>query len=148
MVDTQINEAAITAAPVHEVMRVAIVGSGPSGFYAAESLQKQVPGVAIDMFERLHAPYGLVRYGVAPDHAKLKQVTRVFDTVAAKPGFRWFGQVTLGRDISLQDLRLRYDAVIIATGAQGRRSLGIAGDDLPGSYSAADFVAWYNGHPD
>ena len=148
MVDTQINEAAITAAPVHEVMRVAIVGSGPSGFYAAESLQKQVPGVAIDMFERLHAPYGLVRYGVAPDHAKLKQVTRVFDTVAAKPGFRWFGQVTLGRDISLQDLRLRYDAVIIATGAQGRRSLGLAGDDLPGSYSAADFVAWYNGHPD
>lgn len=148
MVDTQINGAASTAASVDKVMRVAIVGSGPSGFYAAESLQKQVPGVAIDMFERLHAPYGLVRYGVAPDHAKLKQVTRVFDTVAAKPGFRWFGQVTLGRDISLQDLRLRYHAVIIATGAQGRRSLGISGDDLPGSYSAADFVAWYNGHPD
>ena len=129
-------------------MRVAIVGSGPSGFYAAEAVQKKVPGVSIDMFERLHAPYGLVRYGVAPDHEKLKSVTRVFDMVARKPGLRWFGQVELGRDVQLEDLRQRYHAVVLATGAQDSRKLGIPGDDMPGSYNAADFVAWYNGHPD
>ncbi|SDH78387.1 ferredoxin--NADP+ reductase [Variovorax sp. OV700] len=129
-------------------MRIAIIGSGPSGFYAAEAVQKKVPGVAIDMFERLHAPYGLVRYGVAPDHEKLKSVTKVFDMVAGKPGLRWFGQVELGRDIQLEDLTRRYHAVVLATGAQASRRLGIPGDDKPGSYNAADFVAWYNGHPD
>ena len=160
MMDAQKIGAATSACPAGEALpatapqampdhlRVAIVGSGPSGFYAAESLQKHIPGVAIDMFERLHAPYGLVRYGVAPDHAKLKMVTKVFDLVAGRPGFRWFGQVELGRDVSLQELQQRYHAVVLATGAQGRRSLGVVGDDLPGSYSAADFVAWYNGHPD
>ena len=129
-------------------MRIAIIGSGPSGFYAAEAMQKKVPGVAIDMFERLHAPYGLVRYGVAPDHEKLKAVTKVFDMVAAKPGLRWFGQVELGRDIHLEDLTRRYHAVVLATGAQASKRLGVPGDDKPGSYNAADFVAWYNGHPD
>ena len=96
-------------------MRVAIVGSGPSGFYAADAVQKKVPGASIDMFERLHAPYGLVRYGVAPDHEKLKSVSRVFDMVAGKPGLRWFGQVELGRDVQLEELQQRYHAVVIAT---------------------------------
>lgn len=129
-------------------IRVAIVGSGPSGFYAAEAVHKKIPGVAIDMFERLHAPYGLVRYGVAPDHEKLKSVTKVFDMIAGKSGLRWFGQVELGRDVQLEDLTQRYHAVVLATGAQASRRLGIPGDDKPGSYNAADFVAWYNGHPD
>ncbi|MBT2324337.1 FAD-dependent oxidoreductase [Variovorax paradoxus] len=129
-------------------MRIAIVGSGPSGFYAAEAVQKKVPGVSIDMFERLHAPYGLVRYGVAPDHEKLKSVTKVFDMVAGKSGLRWFGQVELGRHVQLEELQQRYHAVVLATGAQGSKKLGVPGDDKPGSYNAADFVAWYNGHPD
>ena len=129
-------------------LRVAIVGSGPAGFYAAEALQKAAPGIAIDMYERLPTPYGLVRGGVAPDHPRIKSVTRVFDRIAAQPGFRFFGNVQIGEALSAPELRLHYDAVIHAFGAASDRHLGIPGEDLAGSHSATEFVGWYNGHPD
>lgn len=130
-------------------MRVAIVGAGPSGFYAAGSLlqQKQVH-VRVDMFDRLPAPFGLVRYGVAPDHQKIKSVTKVYERTAADARFRFFGHVNFGTDITHADLRRHYDQVIYAVGAQSDRRLGIPGEDLRGSISATEFVAWYNGHPD
>lgn len=129
-------------------VRVAIVGSGPSGFYAAEALLKAEPVVTVDMFERLPSPFGLVRLGVAPDHQKIKNVTKIYDRIAAKPGFEYFGNVEYGRDLTMADLREHYDAVIFASGAPSDRNLGIPGEDLPGSYAATEFVAWYNGHPD
>ena len=130
-------------------LRVAIIGAGPTGFYTAEHLLKQKGLVAeIDMFERLPTPFGLVRGGVAPDHQKIKSVTKVFDRTAADPRFRFFGNVTLGRDIMLDDLRAHYHQIVFTTGAQTDRSLGIPGEDLSGSYAATEFVAWYNGHPD
>ena len=130
-------------------LRVAVVGSGPAAFYVAEDLQKRLgEGASIDMFERLPAPHGLVRYGVAPDHQKIKNVTKVFDRVAAKPGFRFFGNVCYGTHLSLQDLERHYHALCFATGAQTDRRLGIPGEDLEGSHPATEFVAWYNGHPD
>ncbi|HEX5635200.1 MAG TPA: FAD-dependent oxidoreductase, partial [Gemmatimonadales bacterium] len=129
-------------------LRIAIVGSGPSGFYAAEHLQKQAPGVAIDMFDRLPTPYGLVRGGVAPDHPKIKSVTRIYDRIAAQPGFRFLGNVHVGRDVSHAELAAHYGAVIYAVGAQTDRALGIPGEHLPGSHAATEFVGWYNGHPD
>jgi len=130
-------------------LRVAIIGSGPSGFYAAEHLQKQADlSVEIDMFDRLPTPYGLVRGGVAPDHPKIKSVTRVYDRIATQPGFRFFGNVEFGTDITLDDIRRHYHAVIYAVGAQTDKSLEIPGEDLPGSHAATEFVAWYNGHPD
>lgn len=129
-------------------LRVAIVGSGPSGFFAIEHLQRQLPGVAIDLFDRLPTPFGLVRGGVAPDHQKIKAVTRVYERLAAQSGFRFFGHVEIGRDLSRQELRERYHAVIYASGAQTDRHLGIPGEELPGSHAATEFVAWYNGHPD
>lgn len=129
-------------------LRVAIVGSGPSGFYAAEALL-QAPIVAeVDMLERLPVPYGLVRFGVAPDHAKLKSVTQVFEQVAAHDRFRFFGNVALGRDVSAAELAAHYHAVIVATGASADRKLGIPGEQLAGVHAASDFVGWYNGHPD
>jgi ferredoxin--NADP+ reductase len=130
-------------------LRVAIIGSGPSAFYAADFLQKQeqVP-VEIDMFERLPTPFGLVRGGVAPDHPKIKSVTKVFDKTASHPNFRFYGNVMLGRDISRADLAMYYHAVIYAVGAQTDRRLNIPGEDLPGSHNATEFVGWYNGHPD
>ncbi len=133
----------------HPAVRIAIVGSGPAAFYVAEHLCK-VHGeqVAIDMYDRLAAPFGLVRYGVAPDHQKIKQVTRVFDRVAQRPGFRFFGNVEYGRHVHLADLRDHYDQICFATGAQTDRSLGIPGEDLERSHAATEFVAWYNGHPD
>ena len=129
-------------------VRVAIIGSGPSGFYAAEALFKADPVVTVDMFERLPSPFGLVRLGVAPDHQKIKNVTKIYDRIAAKPGFRYIGNVEYGRDLTMLDLRAHYDAVIFANGAQTDRSLGVPGEDLEGSFAATEFVAWYNGHPD
>ncbi len=129
-------------------LRVAIVGSGPSGFYAAEHLQKKVPAVEIDMFDRLPTPYGLVRGGVAPDHPKIKSVTRMYERIAAHPGFRFLGNVRIGSSIDHSELHALYDAVIYASGAQTDRHLGIPGEELAGSHAATEFVGWYNGHPD
>lgn len=133
----------------HPPLRVAIIGSGPAAFFTAEALLgREGLEVSVDMYERLPAPFGLVRFGVAPDHQKIKSVTRSFDKVARKPGFRFFGNVDVGRQVSLDDLRRHYHAVCFATGAQTDRRLGIPGEDLGRSHSATDFVAWYNGHPD
>lgn len=128
--------------------RVAIVGAGPSGFYAAEALLRAQKDVAVDLFERLPVPYGLVRFGVAPDHPKLKQVTAVFDRIAAMPGFRFVGGVDVGTDISIAALRRAYHAVVLATGASLGREIGLPGEKLAGNRQASDFVGWYNGHPD
>ena len=129
-------------------LRVAVVGSGPAGFYAAGALLDAELPIEVDMIERLPTPWGLVRLGVAPDHPKLKTVSRAFERIAAKPGFRFFGNVEVGRDLSESDLARLYDAVVYAFGAQTDRRLEIPGEDLPGSWSATEFVAWYNGHPD
>jgi ferredoxin/flavodoxin---NADP+ reductase len=130
-------------------LRVAIVGSGPAGFYAAEHLLRQEELVAeVDVFDRLPTPFGLVRAGVAPDHPKIKSVIRVYEKTAARDGFRFFGNVEVGRDVSAAELAERYHAVIYAYGAATDRQLGIPGEDLPGSHPATAFVAWYNAHPD
>ncbi len=130
-------------------LRVAVIGSGPSGLYAVEALikQDQFP-ISVDLFDRLPVPYGLVRYGVAPDHYKIKSVIGVYEKTLADPRVRFFGHVAVGQDLTHADLRRLYDAVIYAVGASSDRSLGIVGEDLPGSLSATEFVAWYNGHPD
>ena len=129
-------------------LRVAVVGSGPAGFYAASALLTADPPAEVDMIERLPTPWGLVRLGVAPDHPKLKEVSRAFERTAQRPGFRFFGNVELGASITHDDLTQLYDAVIYAVGAQTDNRLGVPGEDLPGSWSATQFVAWYNGHPD
>ena len=129
-------------------LRVAVVGSGPAGFYAAGALLDSDVPVEVDMIERLPTPWGLVRLGVAPDHPKLKTVSRAFERIADKPGFRFLGNVEVGRDVHHEDLARLYDAVVYAVGAQTDRRLDIPGEDLPGSWSAFEFVAWYNGHPD
>ena len=130
-------------------LRVAIVGAGPTGFYAAEQLFKQKEyEVQVDMYERLPTPFGLVRYGVAPDHQKIKSVTKLFDRTAKKPAFRFFGNVEIGKDVSVADLRNYYHQIVYTTGAQTDRSLGIPGENLGRSHAATEFVAWYNGHPD
>lgn len=130
-------------------LRVAIIGSGPSGFYAAEYLQKQKElTVEIDMFERLPTPFGLVRGGVAPDHQKIKSVTKIYDRIAQKDNFRFFGNVTFGKDITRADLQKHYHAVIYAVGSSSDKKLGIPGEDLQGSHPATEFVGWYNAHPD
>ena len=130
-------------------LRVAVIGSGPAAFYAVESLFKQSAlTVEVDMIERLPAPHGLVRYGVAPDHAKIKTVTRAYDTIAGHAGFRFFGNVEFGRHLTLQDLSRHYHQVLFATGTQTDRHMDIPGEDLAGSHGATEFVAWYNGHPD
>ncbi|OLP54404.1 pyridine nucleotide-disulfide oxidoreductase [Rhizobium rhizosphaerae] len=128
--------------------RIAIVGAGPSGFYAAEALLRTGQDLAVDLFERLPVPYGLVRFGVAPDHPKLKQVTAVFDRIAAMPGFRFVGGVEVGVDVGIETLRNAYHAVILATGASLGRKIGLPGEGLAGIHQASDFVGWYNGHPD
>ena len=131
--------------------KVAIVGAGPAGYFAAQALQNSQTDdmkFEIDMLERLPTPWGLVRTGVAPDHPKIKTVAKVFEKVAAEPGFRLFGNVELGTDVTIEQLRDIYDVVILATGSALGRKLGIPGEDLYGSISAADFVPWYNGHPD
>src|SRR5512142_424702 len=129
-------------------LRVAVVGSGPAGFYAAGALLAADPPAEVDMIERLPTPWGLVRLGVAPDHPNIKAVSRAFEKIAARPGFRFLGNVELGRDLLHEDLVRLYDAVVYAVGAQSDRRMGIPGEDLPGSWPATVFVAWYNGHPD
>ena len=133
-------------------LRVAIVGSGPAGFYAAGHLlkAKSHPDLCaqVDMFDRLPTPWGLVRAGVAPDHPNIKAVSRVYEKTAEHPEFRFYGNVELGRDLTHEDLTSRYHAVIYAVGAQTDRRMDIPGEDLPGSWAATEFVAWYNGHPD
>ena len=131
--------------------KVAIVGAGPAGYFAAQALQNlqtEELQFTIDMIERLPTPWGLVRSGVAPDHPKIKTVSKVFEKVATAGNFRLFGGVELGTDISIEQLQDMYDAVVIATGSAVGKKLGIPGEDLPGSLSAAEFVPWYNAHPD
>ena len=131
--------------------KIAIVGAGPAGYFTAQALQNSQTEdltFAIDMIERLPTPWGLVRSGVAPDHPKIKTVAKVFEKVAAEPGFRLFGNVEIGKDIELNDLTERYDAVVMCTGSSIGKKLGIPGEDLANSISAAEFVPWYNGHPD
>jgi ferredoxin--NADP+ reductase len=129
-------------------LRVAIVGSGPSGFYAAEHLLRHEREMEIDLFDRLPTPFGLVRGGVAPDHQKIKSVIRVYERIASNPAIRFFGHVRIGEDLTRADLLRHYHAVIYACGAQSDRPLGIPGEELAGSHAATDFVGWYNGHPD
>ena len=130
-------------------LRVAVVGSGPAGFYAAgQLLASEEPRVEVDIIDRLPTPWGLVRLGVAPDHPNIKAVSRAFERIAARPGFRFLGNVEVGRDVSHGELTELYGAVVYAIGAQTDRRLGIPGEELPGSWPATSFVAWYNGHPD
>ena len=131
--------------------KIAIVGAGPAGYFTAQAFQKAQSddlSFAIDMIERLPTPWGLVRSGVAPDHPKIKTVSKVFEKIAKEPNFRLFANVELGKDVSLKDLRDQYDVVVLATGASKGRKLGIPGEELKNSLSAADFVPWYNAHPD
>jgi ferredoxin--NADP+ reductase len=134
-------------------IRIAVIGSGPAGFYAAGHLLKDGVGghsinLDVDMLERLPTPWGLVRSGVAPDHPKIKSVTRVYEKTAAHPRFRYFGNVTFGEHVSREDLLEHYHAIVYATGSPSDRPLGIPGEQLPGSHAATEFVGWYNGHPD
>ena len=130
-------------------LKVAVVGSGPAGFYTADALLKsEQPAVAVDVLDRLPTPWGLVRLGVAPDHENIKAVSRAFEKTAARPGFRFLGNVEVGAAVSHAELLADYDAVVYTVGAQTDRRLGIPGEDLPGSWAATEFVAWYNGHPD
>jgi len=131
--------------------KVAIIGAGPSGYFTAQAFQKAQSenlSFAIDLIERLPTPWGLVRSGVAPDHPKIKSVSKVFEKIAREPNFRLFANVELGKDVSLKDLRDQYDVVVLATGASKGRKLGIPGEELKNSLSAAEFVPWYNAHPD
>ena len=127
----------------------AVIGSGPAGFYTAEALNRTYgEGARIDILDRLPVPYGLIRFGVAPDHQSIKAVSRRYEKVALQPGVRFLGNVHLGADVSVEELTHYYDAVVLATGAPNDRRLGIPGDELPGVIGSAAFVGWYNGHPD
>ncbi|HEX3498786.1 MAG TPA: FAD-dependent oxidoreductase [Stellaceae bacterium] len=130
------------------ILQIAIVGSGPAGCYLAERLVREAPGCRIDIIDRLPTPYGLVRAGVAPDHQSTKAISRIFDRVLTRDGVAFWGNVEIGVDITLDELRRLYDAVIIATGAPQDRRLGVPGEDLPGIIGSAAFVGWYNSHPD
>jgi len=129
-----------------ERLRAAIVGAGPAGFYAADLLLDH--GFAVDIFDRLPTPFGLVRSGVAPDHPRIKSVTRVYEATAKREYFRYFGSVEVGRDVQPAELRARYHAVVYAVGMTRGRKLGVPGENLRGCHSASDFIGWYNGHPD
>ncbi|MHB0926767.1 MAG: FAD-dependent oxidoreductase [Gallionellaceae bacterium] len=130
-------------------MRVAIIGSGPAGFYAAEALLRRTDTVVhVDMFDRLPTPYGLVRGGVAPDHQSIKTVARVYEKTAARPTFRFLGNVCLGRDVMVEDLRRHYHQIVYAVGSEADRRLGIPGEGMPRCTPATVFIGWYNGHPD
>ena len=130
-------------------LRVAVVGAGPSGFYAVDALLRRKDVlIEVDTFDRLPVPYGLVRFGVAPDHQNIKAIIKGYEKIAANPRFRFFGNVQFGRDIQLEDLQAHYDQIIYAVGAETDRKLNIPGEMLLGSYTATEFVAWYNGHPD
>ena len=135
--------------------RVAVVGSGPAGFYATDHLLKKDADVQVDLFDRLPVPFGLVRYGVAPDHQEVKNVTERFTQIAISPRVRFLGNVHVGggapagaADVSLPQLQEHYDAVLLAYGSASNRSLGVDGEQLPGVHSAREFVEWYNGHPE
>lgn len=131
-------------------IQVAVIGAGPAGIYAADILTKEYEHARVDVFDRLPAPYGLVRYGVAPDHPRIKEIIKALRRVLSRDenSVRFIGNVHYGTDLRLADLRCHYDAVIFSTGARADRALDIPGIDLPGSYGAADFVSWYDGHPD
>ncbi|MBE7323555.1 FAD-dependent oxidoreductase [Nocardioides sp. Y6] len=129
-------------------LRVAVVGAGPAGIYAADILTKSEADVSVDLIERLPAPFGLVRYGVAPDHPRIKEIIKALQRIIAKPEVRLLANVDLGNDLKVEELREFYDAVIIATGAMADRDLNVPGEDLKRSYGAADFVSWYDSHPD
>lgn len=133
---------------LHRPLRVAVIGAGPSGFYAAEALLKTLDDVSVDIFDRLPTPYGLVRYGVAPDHQKIKSVTKLYERVCQNDRVRFLGNVEFGRDIARAELKRHYDAIVYSVGAPADRNLNIPGEDLAGSLSATTFVAWYNAHPD
>src|SRR6478672_3981315 len=134
---------------MNDRLRVAVVGAGPAGFYAAGALlASEDPPVEVDLIDRLPTPWGLVRLGVAPDHPNIKAVSRAFGRIAVHPGFRFLGNVEVGQDVTHAELADLYGAVVYAFGAQTDRRLGIPGEDLPGSWPATAFVAWYNGHPD
>lgn len=144
MTDTAADQAETSDTP----LRIAIVGAGPAGFYAADRLLRDERGFEVELFDRLPTPWGLVRAGVAPDHPKIKAVTRVYEKTAARERFRFHGNVEIGKDITHAEIRELHDAVIYTYGASQDRRLGIDGEDLPGSVAATSFVAWYNGHPD
>ncbi|WP_424188149.1 FAD-dependent oxidoreductase [Actinokineospora sp. G85] len=129
-------------------LRIAVVGAGPAGIYTVDALVKSGAEVSVDLFERMPAPFGLIRYGVAPDHPRIKGIVDALHRVLDKPGVRLFGNVDFGTDFKLEELRHFYDAVVFSTGATADRPLEIPGIDLEGSYGAADFVSWYDGHPD
>lgn len=129
-------------------LRVAIIGSGPSGFYAAAALFKAGIDVRVHMFERLPTPFGLVRFGVAPDHAKIRNVIKTYEKTATDLRYQFWGNITIGKDITVEELKQHFDAIIYAFGAKADRKLGVPGEDLKRVYSATDFCGWYNGHPD
>jgi ferredoxin--NADP+ reductase len=132
----------------HRPLRVAVIGAGPAGIYAADILSKNHPTATVDVFDRLPTPYGLIRYGVAPDHPRIKEIINALHKVLDNPRIRFIGNIDYGVDVKLEELRPFYDATIFATGADKDRELDIPGVDLPGSFGAADFVSWYDGHPD
>lgn len=138
----------MTTTTTSDQLRVAIVGCGPSGFFAADALTKANVPVKVDMFDRLPTPFGLVRFGVAPDHPKIKTVTKAWEKTAQHPAVSFFGNVEIGRDLTLAELRQHYDAVLFTSGAETDRKMGVPGEDLTGSHPATQFVGWYNGHPD
>ncbi|MBI1369005.1 MAG: NADP oxidoreductase [Planctomycetes bacterium] len=142
------SQDAASASSSGRPLRVAIVGSGPSGFYAAEALFKHESTVHVHMFERFPTPFGLVRFGVAPDHGKIRNVIHTYEKTAAHEHFQFWGNVTIGRDLSIAELQQHFDAVVLAYGAETDRSLDIPGENLARSYTATAFCAWYNGHPD
>src|SRR5271167_4353191 len=128
--------------------RIVIIGSGPAGCYLADHLLRLLPDASIDILERLPVPFGLIRYGVAPDHQGTKAVARVLDRVLSRDRVAFFGNVEVGRDVHLDELMSFYDAVVLATGAERDRRLGIPGEDLPGVVGSRTFTGWYNAHPD
>jgi ferredoxin--NADP+ reductase len=129
-------------------LRVAVIGAGPAGIYAADALTSSDLPVTVDVYDKLPAPYGLVRYGVAPDHPKIQSISEKLRLILERDAVRFFGNVAIGDDITLEDLRRHYDAVLFSTGIPGHRDLGVPGEELPSCQAAADFVSWYNGHPD
>lgn len=129
-------------------LRVAVVGAGPSAFYTAEALLKLGTGIQVDLFDRLPVPFGLVRTGVAPDHQNIKGVVKIYEKIAATPGFRFFGNVRLGRDLAVDDLAAHYHQIVYAFGCESDTKLAVPGEELAGVHAATDFVGWYNGHTD